>query len=175
MKTLVVLLMLATGLGAQTPNPGEQMVTVPKTWVHPERQSQLQHADQTNPYLGIGKEIGDAVKSSLESVVEVSNKFADTPVGKFTLFILAWKLIGREMLGVVLGLPLYMAGVAIWIWFIRRMFFGRWIKVRNEQGKKEERFEQPMQFKSNDSRAVASLIMVIILIAWNATMLTIIF
>lgn len=175
MKILIVGLMLAMGLGAQTPNPGDQMVTVPKNWVQTERQAQLQSTEQSSPYLGIGKEIGDAVKGSLESVVEVSNKFADTPVGKFTLFILAWKLIGREMLGVLLGLPLYLAGIALWVWFARRFYFGRWIKVRNEQGKKEDRFEQPMPFRSNDAKTVASLIMVIILIAWNATMLNIIF
>lgn len=175
MKTLIISVILALGLGAQTPNPNEQMVTVPKSWVQPEKQFQAQPPAQINQYIGIGKEIGEAVKNGLESVVDVSNKFADTPVGKFTLVMVAWKVMGRELLRVVLGLPLYFMGMAVWIWFIRRMYFGRWIKVVNEQGKKQRQFEKPMQFDTRDARAVMAVAMIVILMAWHVAMFNIIF
>lgn len=73
MKTLIIAMIMMLGLGAQTPNPNDQMVTVPKSWVDPSRQFQVQPA-QITQYIGIGKEVGEAVKNGLESVVDVSNK-----------------------------------------------------------------------------------------------------
>jgi hypothetical protein len=172
MKTLIGFFAIALALSAQ-PATEEQMVSVPKSWVRVEHQPQDSGAQST--YLGMGKEIGDAIKASLESVVEVSNKFADTPVGKFTLVILAWKMIGKDLLAVVLGLPLYIAGITLWVWFARRMYFGRWIKVYDENGKKQRKFEPAMEFNSNDSKTGATLIMILVLTVWNIALLTIIF
>jgi hypothetical protein len=169
MKTLIGFFAIALALTAQ-PAAEEQMVSVPKSWVRAENQQSLQ-----SPYLGMGKEIGDAVKASLESVVEVSNKFSDTPVGKVTLVILAWKMIGHDLLGVLLGLPLYIAGMVLWVWFMKRMYFGHWIKVYDENGKRQRKFEKPMEFYTRDSRAGTASLMILLLTAWNVALLIIIF
>ena len=41
-------------------------------------------------WVGVGGEIGNAVKESLNAVVDVSDKFGKTDVGKFTMLMVAW-------------------------------------------------------------------------------------
>jgi hypothetical protein len=175
MKQIMVVLLMCVSLGAQTPPATEEMVTVPRKYVSSEGLNQAKNASAISPYLGMGREIGEAVKGGLESVVDVSNRFADTPVGKFTLFMVAWKVIGRDLLGVVLGLPLYILGIGLWVWFMRRMFFERRVTVRNEQGKKVQQIIQPMEFRTGDAKIVTVLLMVVLLTIWNISLLNIIF
>jgi hypothetical protein len=175
MKKLMVVLLMCAALGAQTPPATEEMVTVPRKYVSSEGLNQAKSSSAISPYLGMGREIGEAVKGGLESVVDVSNRFADTPVGKFTLFMVAWKVIGRDLLGVVLGLPLYILGICLWVSFMRRMFFERWVTVRNEEGKKVQKLMQPMDFRSGDAKVGTAILMVVILAAWNVGLLNIIF
>lgn len=174
MKALIASVILVLGLGAQTPNPNEQMVTVPKSWVQPERQFQAQPPAQISQYIGIGKEVGEAVKNGLESVVDVSNKFANTPVGQFTMFIIAWKILGKELLHLVIGIPVYIVLLSLWVHFARRLFFGRWIK-RYVDGKKQHVFDPPFDFETRDAKAGITVAMLIAIIIINVGCLSIIF
>lgn len=175
MKALIVSVILVLGLGAQTPDPNEQMVTVPRTWVQPERQFQAQSQAQISHYIGIGKEIGEAVKNGLESVVDVSNKFANTPVGHFTMAMIAWKILGRDLLHVVIGIPLYIILLSVWVYFARRFYFGRWVK-RYVDGKKQHVFEEPYKFDPMaDGRSAATFIMCTTLLILNIACFCIIF
>jgi hypothetical protein len=156
---------------AQTP---EEMVTVPRKYVSSEGLDQAKTGSAVSPYLGMGREIGEAVKGGLESVVDVSNRFADTPVGKFTLVMIAWKVIGQDLLGVVLGLPLYLMLLSIWLHFVRMMFFGRWVK-RLVDGKKQHVFQKPMEFQTADSKFGSAWALIIIGVLLNVSFLNIIF
>ena len=55
-------------------------------------------------WVGVGGEIGNAVKESLNAVVDVSDKFGKTDVGKFTMVMVAWKIIGRDLLRIFFGI-----------------------------------------------------------------------
>lgn len=172
MKALIASVILVVGLGAQTPNPSEPMVTVPKSWVQPERQTQA--PAQISQYVGIGKEIGEAVKNGLENVVEVSNKFANTPVGQFTMFMIAWKILGKELLHLVIGIPVYIVLMSLWVHFARRLFFGRWVK-RYVDGKKQHVFDPPYEFATGDARAGTALVLMGSALIINVGWLCIIF
>jgi len=55
-------------------------------------------------WVGVGEEVGIAVKEGLMAVVDVSDKFGSTDVGKFTLVMVAWKVMGKDVVRIVLGL-----------------------------------------------------------------------
>jgi len=55
-------------------------------------------------WVGVGGEIGSAVKEGLNAVVDVADKFGNTNVGRFTLIMVAWKVIGKDAVRIVLGL-----------------------------------------------------------------------
>lgn len=55
-------------------------------------------------WVGVGGEIGNAVKEGLTAVVDVADKFGKTDVGKFTLVMVAWKVMGKDIVRIFLGL-----------------------------------------------------------------------
>lgn len=59
--------------------------------------------ETASKWAGLGKEIGITVKESLEAVVDVSDKFSKTDVGKFTLFLVFYKVAGADFLQLIIG------------------------------------------------------------------------
>jgi hypothetical protein len=80
-----------------------------------------QVVEQVSTYskiAGIGKEVGIAVKEGLLAVVDVADKFGGTNVGKFTMTMIAWKIIGKDIFRIVIGLVF----LVIYIIFISRYY-----------------------------------------------------
>lgn len=65
-------------------------------------------------WAGMGKEVGTAVKEGLMSVVDVADKFGDTKVGTFTMYMVAWKVIGQDLIRIFLGV-LFMCIITVLI------------------------------------------------------------
>ena len=72
--------------------------------------------DTYGNWVGVGGEIGTAVKEGLTAVVDVADKFGKTDVGRFTMLMVAYKVIGRDLVKVVLGL-LFIIITTWFIWF----------------------------------------------------------
>lgn len=66
---------------------------------------------------GFGKEIGIAINDGLNAVVDVSQKFSTTDVGKFTIMIIGWKLLYKDLVRIFLGL--FFIVVATWFTFLQ--------------------------------------------------------
>ena len=78
-------------------------------------------------FAGIGKEIGVAVNEGLGAVTDQASKFADTTPGKFTMFLIAWKVMAKDsmtitnsILGVLVGIPLLIFVEFFYLWIWRR-------------------------------------------------------
>ena len=54
-------------------------------------------------WIGLGKEIGTAVDSSLSALTENSVKLSETDIGKTAIFIVVWKLLWVDILQLVVG------------------------------------------------------------------------
>lgn len=81
-------------------------------------------------WVGVGGEIGTAVKEGLTAVVEVADKFGSTDVGKFTLVMVAWKVMGKDIIRIFLGL-VFIVGLTIMMLRIYKKTFTTY-KVANE-------------------------------------------
>ena len=55
-------------------------------------------------WVGVGGEVGNAIEEGLTAVVDVADKFTGTDVGKFTMVLVAWKVIGKDVVRIVLGI-----------------------------------------------------------------------
>lgn len=83
-----------------------RMITVPENLLSEELLDSLRAAQyqkeiegKVKAYgwaAGLGKEIGEGVNESLKAITERTAEFAKTDVGKFTMFIVAWKIIGKD-------------------------------------------------------------------------------
>ena len=60
--------------------------------------------EQFGDWVGVGGEVGTAINEGLSAVVDVADKFGKTDVGKFTLVLVAWKVMGKDVVRIVLGL-----------------------------------------------------------------------
>ena len=75
--------------------------------------------EQFGDWVGVGGEVGEAVKQGLEAVVDVADKFGQTDVGKFTLVLVAWKVMGKDVVKIILGLIFFAMLVIILTRFYR--------------------------------------------------------
>jgi hypothetical protein len=60
--------------------------------------------DHLEEYADIGKKYGVALSEVAKSVGTTVNELAQTPVGMFMLAIVAWKALGRDMVGLFGGM-----------------------------------------------------------------------
>ena len=133
MKNLLVLLILCLitlqGIG-QTDQPEKIVVNVtdltPDQVAKVKAQNELDQTSQKmqtlGKWAGYGKEVGVAIKEGLNAVVDVADKFGSTDVGKFTMYMIAWKIMGREAVAILLGsFILIIVTIVIFISF-RRMY-----------------------------------------------------
>jgi hypothetical protein len=81
--------------------------------------------DTYGKWIGVGGEIGTAVKEGLTAVVDVADKFGNTDVGKFTMTLIAWKVIGQDIVRIILGLFFFTVLTIIEIKIYRRVVMSR--------------------------------------------------
>jgi len=78
----------------------------------------------------IGKAVGNAVNSSLSAITENAEKFANTKVGKFTMFIVAYKVLGKDFIRLIIGIPLIICFLIFLITYIYKNFIPKKILIK---------------------------------------------
>jgi hypothetical protein len=111
---LMISMLAVITVNAQTATTTDNRLVVDKSLLTPDQLAKVQAQAVTNQVIeevstyskiaGIGKEIGIAVKDGLTAVVDVADKFGGTNVGKFTMTMIAWKIIGKDIFRIVIGL-----------------------------------------------------------------------
>lgn len=94
-----------------------------------EQESQLavyeKKIEKYGDWVGVGGEVGIAVKEGLEAVVDVADKFGGTDVGMFTMVLVAWKVMGKDVVGIVLGIIFFIVLVTLMLLFFKRVVLNR--------------------------------------------------
>lgn len=175
----IMILLLAGSAFADEPNSdGEKIVQIQKKYLSQDalahvRDPSLQEASQ---WVGFGKEVGQAMNEGLSAVVTQADRFGATRVGNFVMLIIAWKVIGNQLLGVVLGLPIFIAGVALWVFSMRRFFWGIQVLESEDPQTKAKKFGRwSYKFYSSESRLICGASHIILLSAWVLACMNIIF
>ena len=63
-------------------------------------------------YIGVGKEIGIAISEGLKAVVNEAEHFSETNVGLYTMALIAWAIVGQDIVQIMIGVPLPRSGAA---------------------------------------------------------------
>lgn len=106
----------------------DQLAKIKLEQANAELQNKL---DTYGKWVGVGGEIGSAVREGLNAVVDVSDKFSKTDVGKFTLIMIAWKVIGKDCIRIFLGLSFAIVLISFLIYSIKRTCLPRRVCVEN--------------------------------------------
>lgn len=168
----LLLMFLAVPLFAQTTNDGDTIVSVPKRYVSAEglTHQATSAPAQVSQWVGIGREIGEATREGLNAVVDTTEKFGSTKVGTFVMVMIAWRVMAREILGVVLGIPILIAGVCVWLWAAKRLFFGYRVLAKKEGHTKTYEDHPSYEFASGDARNAAGMATFLSVVLWVITM-----
>lgn len=156
-RFLLATLLLTTPLVAQTTDT--VMVAIPRSELTPsqlassEAKSIKEKADAYGAWVGVGKEVGEAVNSSLSAISDNAAKFADTKVGKFSMFIVAWKVLGSDILGILYAFIIVFVALPILIWSYRRHLVRTVLdKEVVVDGKVTQRIYRNLDYKETESR-----------------------
>lgn len=104
-------------------------------------------AKKANEWVEMGTNMGAAVGSAAKailhetkdatfgkdvSVVDGIDKFSKTDAGRFTMLVVAWKVMGQDAINLVdrvknvaIGVPFLIGWTILFIWFYRRTFLAR--------------------------------------------------
>lgn len=115
------LAMLLTAILFALPLPAQDttMVLVPAYTLTPQ-QRQGANIQSARAWVGLGKEVGEAINSSLAAVTEQTSKFAETKVGTLTIALVVWRVMGRDVVGIVLGSLLFICVFPVILWSMRK-------------------------------------------------------
>lgn len=92
----------------------EEMVSVPKSQLTEQQKQALVVQDAktgfetASKFVGLGREVGEAVNSGLSALTHHIDTISNTKVGKLTMFLIAYKVIGADVIQFVVGVPLLM-------------------------------------------------------------------
>jgi hypothetical protein len=177
--TLIIVAVMAFSIqlnAASTQTNAEETIMVRKSDLPPqvlkdleERQALATLSERIQTYgkwVGIGKEVGAAVNDSLSAVTAQADNFSKTGVGKFTMFLVAYKVLGRELIGVVVGIPLEIIWIFLLIYSWRRLFKTTSVLERVEDKKKFYKMVPPAieKFDDNESRIAVPIVLIIVFI-----------
>lgn len=150
---------------SQNRNDGDEVVSVPKKYVSAEGLNHQAPAT-VSKWIGMGREVGIATREGLNAVVDTAEKFGTTKVGTFVLVMVAWNIMAKQVLGVILGIPILIAGVGVWMWAMKRLFFGYRVLEKKEGKVKTYKDHEPFDFATRDGRSFCGVAMYAAIAAW---------
>jgi hypothetical protein len=71
-------------------------------------------------YAGVGVQIGKAIAATAKELGFEVNEFAKTTIGKLTVAMIIWKLVGAKFFGVILGVGFLTVFLFIWMHIYNR-------------------------------------------------------
>lgn len=100
-------------------------------------------------WVGLGKEIGSAMNESLTAITTTAANFADTKLGRFTMILVAYKVIGTELLQIAFGI-LWLI-ILIWVSiYLYKNNCDRAILTSRIWNKEARKFDKTYKFESAD-------------------------
>lgn len=90
-----------------------------------EQASPSKTTEVVKEWVGIGTAIGSGLAASAKELGIAANDFAQTPVGRFTVFLIAWHFIGGTILHVFFTLLWFFTTLTVFVWMYRRAAFSK--------------------------------------------------
>jgi hypothetical protein len=144
MIVIVLVFLVAVPLVAQQT---EETVTIKKSDLTTdqlkkvEAQKITEQLGQYKDWADAGRGVGIAVRESLTAVKDVAVDFSKTDIGKYTMFLVAWKIMAKDIvdlsgkiMGYLVGIPLLAIGLSFMIWSYRRQCVVRSMLIEKGPG-----------------------------------------
>lgn len=91
--------------------------------------------ENISQWVGLGKEIGVAMNEGLNALTTNAVNFSETELGRFTMFIIAWKVLGKDAMRIFIALPAWLLIMGLFVWSYRRSCFpNKILKSKTDAG-----------------------------------------
>lgn len=143
-------------------------VTVPKSMLTTQQMAQVTATSQletVGKWVGLGREVGEAVNGSLAAISKQTVDFAQTDVGKLTTKVLVVKLLGPMIVHVLGGVLFLIIALPIVTWMLKNNGINHSVLERTDKdGNKFYRYEEP----SSDAKCGYTVVLIATFAAWAA-------
>jgi len=133
MKHIIIALLVMLVVSSAFTQTQEKTYTVKESQLTAQQKAELtvqQQKENVGSWVGLGKEVGTAMKEGLSALNSEVNKFSESPAGQFTMFVIAYKVIGNDAFHFVIGFPLLVVGFCVWVFFYYRNCVTRRIAIK---------------------------------------------
>lgn len=129
----------------------DSLITVRKSLLPSNILQQVETQQKIESYgkwVGLGKEVGSAVREGLGALTDETDRFSKTGVGKFTMFIIAFKVLGYPIIQLLFGSTIWLLGTVIAVIFFFTCFLPKknLLSESKGDGKKWE-YKEPLATK----------------------------
>lgn len=121
--------------------------------------------DSMGEYAELGKKYGIALSEVAKSIGTTVNELAQTPVGKFMLIMVAYKVMGDGLIGVLGGAIWFLTMIPLWVYMFHRMVLStRSVRETYDPttAKLSKREINPVNW--NDAPGVISVVMMFVML-----------
>lgn len=133
MKKMILMLFVLFGFSMAAEVPDSLLTPAQRAMVEVNNKVQEAKATQAaaSSYIGIGKEVGTAVRESMSAITEETNKLANTSVGHLLIFVILYKLLSSLVLSLIAS---FLTLLVTWSFYITASILGwRWyVKTSDE-------------------------------------------
>jgi hypothetical protein len=118
--------------------------------------------DSMGEYAELGKKYGIALSEVAKSIGTTVNELAQTPVGKFMLVMVAYRVMGDGIIGVLGGFTWFTIMLPIWLYMFHRLVL-RNVKTRTYTDAQGKPVTERMPVDMESSAGVTSFVMLLVL------------
>jgi len=113
-------------------------------------------------WINVGKEIGNAVNEMAKALNTNINEFAKTPVGRTAMFLLVYKLIGKDIISKGFCLMIYAFITVLLIWSFRKFHVNERVERseidNNDNVVKRVLYIEKYNFYSRDAKTMSAFV-----------------
>jgi len=115
-------------------------------------------------YAELGQKYGIALSEVAKSIGVTVNELAQTPVGQFMLVMVAYKVMGSDLLGIAGSFLWFTIMIPLWVYMFHRMVLStRSVKeTLDSSGKLSSRVINPVNW--NEAPAVIAIVMMFVML-----------
>lgn len=81
----------------------------------------LPSKSEIKEYAELGQAVGTAIASTAKELGVAAEEFSHTNVGKITIFLIAWQLVGEQVIQAIVGSCLLIVSIFLWSKYFKRM------------------------------------------------------
>ena len=104
----------------------------------------------TGKWVGLGKEIGAAVNESLTAITTTAANFAETDLGRFTMFLVAYKIIGKDIIRIGFGV-VWAIFISLMALYLYRNNSSRTVLLSRIWNKEDKKFDKTYKLIDADT------------------------